>query len=59
METIRNVAFCPHCGNKAPQRLIHTHHCVEVDTDAKAPNLPEAYFVAVCETCNELLVVHP
>ena len=23
-ENIRKVAYCPHCCNKAPQRLLHT-----------------------------------
>jgi len=58
METIRNVAFCPHCGNRAPQKLIQTHHCVEVDSDGDTPELPQAYFVAVCETCDELLLYY-
>lgn len=25
-EATRNVAFCPHCGNLAPQRLVHTQN---------------------------------
>jgi len=59
METIRRVAFCPHCGNRAPQRLIHTQEYLGrgYSMDGSVDNtLPCTYFVAVCETCNEILL---
>lgn len=61
METIRRVAFCPHCGNRAPQRLIHTQQYLGqgYSMDGSVDNnLPCTYFVAVCETCNEILLYH-
>lgn len=59
METIRRVAFCPHCGNRAPQRLIHTQEYLGqgYSMDGSVDNnIPCAYYVAVCETCNEILL---
>ena len=59
METIRRVAFCPHCSNRAPQRLLHTHEYLGqgYSMDGSVENdLPCAYYVAVCETCNEILL---
>ena len=61
METIRRVAFCPHCSNRAPQRLIHTQeyfgqgYSMDGSVDN---NIPCAYYVAVCETCNEILLYY-
>ena len=59
METIRRVAFCPHCGNRAPQRLIHTQEYLGQGYSRDGSmdnNIPCAYYVAVCETCNEILL---
>ena len=60
---IRNVAFCPHCGNSAPQRLLQSHHCSETawfiwDEEDKDEEheLEAVYFVATCETCQGLLL---
>jgi len=61
METIRSVAFCPHCSNRAPQRLIHTQEYFGqgYSMDGSVDNgLPCTYYVAVCETCNEILLYH-
>lgn len=61
METIHCVAFCPHCGNRAPQRLIHTHDYLGKGYSRDGGvdnNIPCTYHVAVCETCNEILVYH-
>ena len=60
MRTIRHVAFCPHCGNRAPQRHIHTQVYLgkdySMDGSLTDNVLPCAYYVAVCETCNEILL---
>jgi len=57
METIRRVAFCPHCGNRAPQRLIYTQEFLYHGYPRSASvDIPRAYYVAVCETCNEILI---
>ncbi len=59
METIRRVAFCPHCNNRAPQRLIHTHEYFGqgYSMDGSVDNgIPCTYYVAVCETCDEILL---
>jgi len=58
MEPIRSVSFCPHCGNQAPQRLIHTQKFLGkgygLDGTLFVDDLPSAYFVATCETCDEI-----
>jgi len=62
MEPIRRVAFCPHCGNRAPQRHIHTQNYLgqgySMSGDLSDTDLPCAYYVAVCETCNEILLYY-
>ena len=63
MEEIRKVAFCPHCGNKATQKLIHSHRCSErvwlmwdeLGTDEES-QMDATYFVAICETCQGILL---
>lgn len=58
--TIRCVAFCPHCGNRAPQALVYSKHFYSYSFDMQGNksgnDLPAAYFVAECETCHEVLV---
>lgn len=53
------IAFCPHCGNRAPQRLRLTQDYMErawyTDTGDEAP-IPSTYYVAECATCGELLL---
>ena len=60
MTSVRKVAFCPHCGNRAPQRLIHTQHFLSygysLDGDRSDYDLPSIYFVVECETCHEILL---
>jgi hypothetical protein len=57
---VRNVAFCPHCGNVAPQQLVHSQrfwtYGYRMDGTKTEPELECAYFVASCETCHEVLV---
>src|SRR5580704_1929168 len=57
---ITNVAYCPHCGNEAPQRLIHRQSYSEKMWDAKTgepfEDEPWSSFVASCETCGNVLV---
>jgi hypothetical protein len=59
-ENVRRVGYCPHCGNRAPQRLIHTQKYLErawnsMDGSETNP-LPCAAFVVECETCSHLLI---
>jgi len=66
-KVIRNVAFCPHCGNRAPQKLVYRQRYrgvwfsvngdVSKEEDSELPG-PTYYYVVVCETCNEVLVYH-
>lgn len=59
MEVMRNVAFCPHCGNRAPQRLVHRQDFLTSGyylDGRRAEEWQAAYFIAVCETCHEILV---
>lgn len=57
---LRRIGFCPHCCNTAPQRLVHEHgffgRSFKVDGSLSGYDLPSRYFVAVCETCAEVLV---
>jgi len=63
MEPIRKVAFCPHCNNRAPQTLIHAQpfndiaygHLGDAELDEK-DYVPSSYYVASCDTCNQILV---
>ena len=57
---IRNVSFCPHCSNRAPQRLcIHTTLHGEgmgIRNRRESEPAPWSTFVAVCETCGHVLL---
>lgn len=59
-ENVRKVAYCPHCGNRAPQRLIHKQNYLERIWDStdgsESEPLSCSMFVAVCETCGYLLI---
>jgi Domain of unknown function (DUF4145) len=54
------ISYCPHCGNTSPHHLVHTQPYLErlwSTSDPKDHIDEEAvYFVAVCKTCNEVLV---
>jgi hypothetical protein len=56
---IRRVLYCPHCGNRAPQRLIHRQRYYErswyVTSGEESRDLWST-FVAVCETCGKVLL---
>src|SRR5439155_12194123 len=60
-ESQRHIAFCPHCGNTAPQRVVfrHLYESEWYDSDGKRTKDPgpqcEA-IVCVCETCNQVLL---
>lgn len=60
LKEIRRIAYCPHCGNRAPQKLIHTQKYLErtwSGADGKESDpTPWSMFVAVCETCDQLLL---
>ena len=57
---ITNIAYCPHCGNEAPQRLIHTQRyrekIFEGRTGKPSGDAPWSSFVAACSTCGDVLV---
>ena len=57
-ENIRKVAYCPHCCNKAPQRLLHTQTYIRRIWGHAGQELvrPGGTFVAECETCNQILL---
>lgn len=59
MEDIRKVGFCPHCGNRSPQKLIHTQGTSGTGwfiSNGEEVDLTVVYFIASCETCNHILV---
>lgn len=54
-----NIAFCPHCGNRAPQRLIHMQRYMEqawTVSDGKEDQVPWSTFIAECQTCHHVLL---
>lgn len=56
---VRRVAYCPHCGNRAPQKLIHKQRYLERAWDSdggEADPIPWSTFVAACETCHNVLL---
>jgi hypothetical protein len=58
---ITNIAYCPHCGNEAPQRLIHKQNYYEKSWDATTgerteEDVPRSSFVAACATCGNVLI---
>jgi Domain of unknown function (DUF4145) len=56
---IRRIAYCPHCGNRAPQKLIHIQRYLERTWSAdgtESEPTPWSMFVAVCETCYQILL---
>jgi hypothetical protein len=61
MSDEKRIDFCPHCNNRAQQTLLHTqeYQCVTwaVD-DGDEAEYPARYFVAKCETCDEIIVYH-
>jgi hypothetical protein len=55
------IAFCPHCGNTAPQRLAfkHTYHTTWYESDGTPDDNsgPECEaIVCICETCDQVLL---
>ena len=59
MGKIRQVAYCPHCCNTAPQLLVHHQFHLEKAYDTSngsESEHPWSSFVAVCETCKHILV---
>lgn len=58
----RHLAFCPHCGNTSPQRVVltHTYHDTWYGSDGKpwAPDEgPESEtIVCICDTCEGVLL---
>jgi hypothetical protein len=56
---IRRVLYCPHCGNRAPQRLIHRQRYLErswYTATGEEDRDPWSTFVVVCETCGHILL---
>ncbi|HET6572108.1 MAG TPA: DUF4145 domain-containing protein [Fimbriiglobus sp.] len=43
-------AYCPHCGNKAPQSMRRFHECAIGEEELVV------YYAAVCSTCSEPLL---
>lgn len=60
MEPIRSVAYCSHCGNRVTQRLIHVQRFLcrgfQADGTREEYDYPSVYYVAACETCDEILL---
>jgi hypothetical protein len=57
---ITNIAFCPHCGNRAPQSLIHRQYysekAWESEHEQRSEDIPWSSFVASCGTCQKIIV---
>lgn len=56
--SFKHTKFCPHCGNISPQKLVYTHRCYEKEwtQDGEVFGLPAVYFVAICCTCDGILL---
>ena len=56
----RNISFCPHCSNRAPQKLVCTQHYLErawnVESGQESEPDPWSTFIATCETCHQVLL---
>ena len=53
------VQFCPHCGERTQQRLIHTQRYFlpsRVEPTDQEPNDAWSTFVAVCQSCGQVLL---
>lgn len=52
----RYVMLCHHCGNTAPQRLVHHYSATErvYSNDGEPFDLENYYFLVQCETCNDV-----
>lgn len=61
-DTVYCVAFCPNCGNRAPQRLLLQHDYDVIaygyDGSRETDGCRCRYFVASCSTCSDLLLYH-
>jgi hypothetical protein len=60
-DSTKVIAFCPHCGNRASQRLVHTQNYqgrwfVVSTGEEDTSGMTSTYYVAVCETCGEVLL---
>ena len=55
---LTRMEVCPHCGNKAPQRLVLMQHTDSstLDSDWNESPAPAAWYIAVCEACSNVLV---
>src|SRR2546422_11313930 len=56
LEIQRKIAFCPHCGNHAPQRAVFRHETRETGYDDKGnpeEEFPTECFLGLCETCDQ------
>jgi hypothetical protein len=59
VEQVRRVLYCSHCGNQAPQRLIHKQQYMEKAwsvSDGAEDKQFWSTFVTVCETCGHILL---
>lgn len=59
MSAISKIAFCPHCGNQTPQKLVHVQTCGWTGSSLvndEELDLGRTYFVASCETCKHILL---
>lgn len=59
VEPVRKIAYCPHCGNQATQRLVHKQQYMEKAwsvSDGSEDEHVWSTFVAVCETCRHILL---
>jgi hypothetical protein len=54
------VAYCPHCGNTAPQHLIHTQRYLEALFKSTGEREKEdaswSTFITACSTCGKVLL---
>ena len=55
--SIRQVAYCPHCGNNSQQLLLHTEDYFQPGwSNGTESALLSSMFIARCETCHQILL---
>lgn len=61
-EPSRHIGFCPHCGNRSPQRIALVHSYRESWYSEDGTEIPDSEnpdseaIVCICETCNAVLL---
>jgi hypothetical protein len=59
MKKIKNIRYCSHCGNTAPQRVSYERRYLADYTEENGEIIPLLWghnFIAICGTCDRILL---